>query len=726
MSNTATLWRSKRVRTPTVLQMEAVECGAAALGMILGYHKKIIPLEELRVECGVSRDGSKASNVIKAARKYGMDAKGFRKEPEQLTTLPLPMILFWNFNHFVVLEGIKGKRVFIRDPASGPRAVSYEEFDQSFTGVVLTFVPGPTFQKGGEKRSVFASLRRRLRGSHAALAYAVLAGLFLVLPGLVIPTFQKIFVDSVLIGGMKNWLKPLLLAMVLTAVVRGILIWLQENCLLRTETKLALSNSSKFFQHVFRLPVEFFDQRFGGEIASRVLSNDKIAQLLSGELATTMLSLITIGFYAVLMVQYDVVLTLVGVSMALLNLLALRYTNRKRLDLSQRLQQEIGKFSGLAMSGLQMIETIKASGSESDFFAQWSGHQAKVMTAQQEMGLSSQLLSTIPSLLSAINTTAILALGGLRIIDGQLTMGMLLAFQSLMAAFLLPVTQMVNLGGTLQEAKADMNRLDDVLRHRLDKRFSNPKEAERPSPSGPAKLSGRLELKDITFGYSRLEEPLIQDFNLLLEPGARVALVGGSGSGKSTVAKLITGLYEIWSGEILFDDKPFDTIPRHIFTNSVAMVDQDIFLFEGTVRENLTMWDPTVPDRAIFEAAKDAEIYEDIAERPGGYLSPVAEGGSNFSGGQRQRLEIARAVVGNPRILILDEATSALDPTTESLIDSKLRRRGCTCLIIAHRLSTIRDCDEIIVLDRGAVVQRGTHNQLREVEGPYADLIKAH
>jgi NHLM bacteriocin system ABC transporter peptidase/ATP-binding protein len=726
MNNSKTLWRNTRVRTPTVLQMEAVECGAAALAMVLGYYKKIIPLEELRVECGVSRDGSKASNMVKAARKFGLEAKGFRKEPEELRELHLPMILFWNFNHFVVLEGIKGKRVYLRDPASGPRVVTYDEFDESFTGVVLTFQPGPEFQKSGQKRSVLRSLHRRLRGSGTALFYVVLVGLFLVLPGLVIPTFSKVFVDSILIGGMTRWLKPLLLAMALTLIVRGILTWLQQHYLLRTEAKLALSNSSKFFMHVFRLPVTFFDQRFGGEIASRVLLNDKIARLLSGELATTALSLIMIVFYAVLMFQYDVVLTLVGVFIALFNLLALRYSYRKRVDLNQRLQQEVGKLTGVAMSGLQMIETLKASGSESDFFAQWSGHQAKVMTAQQEMGLSSMLLSTIPALLSSINTIAILALGGLRIMDGHLTIGMFLAFQSLMGSFLLPVTQMVNLGSTLQETRADMNRLDDVLRHRLDRRFSKTPREEKPSPPMSVKLSGRLELEDITFGYSRLAPPLIENFKLVLNPGARVALVGASGSGKSTVAKLVTSLYEPWGGEILFDDQPIDAISRHILNNSVAMVDQEIFLFEGTVRDNLTMWDLTVPESVIIEAAKDACIHEDIASRPGGYMSPVSEGGSNFSGGQRQRLEIARALVGHPRILILDEATSALDPATESLVANGLRRRGCTCLIIAHRLSTIRDCDEIVVLDRGNVVQRGTHEQLRDLEGHYADLIRAH
>ncbi len=736
------LWRNKRAKTPTVLQMEAVECGAASLAMILGYYGRFLPLEELRMECGVSRDGSKASNVLKAARKYGMEARGFRKEPDGLQELSLPMIVFWNFNHFVVLEGIKNGRAYLNDPAMGPRVISEEEFDESFTGVALTFQPGPDFKKGGEKKSVFRSLRKRFVGTRAALAYVVLAGLFLVIPGLVIPTFSKIFVDSILIERMGGWLKPLLLAMGLTALVRGALTWFQEYYLLRFETKLALTSSTKFFRHVFRLPVEFFAQRFGGEVGNRVLLNDKVARLLSGELATNIINLFLIIFYAVLMIQYDVVLTFLGIFIALFNLAALKYVSRKRTDLNMRLQQEAGKMIGTAMSGLQMIETLKATGSESDFFSNWSGCQAKVLNAQQQLAVSTQLLSVVPPFLFSLNTVAILCVGGLRVMEGYLSMGMLVAFQSLMSSFMRPVNQMVNLGGTLQETQADMDRLDDVLRYPVDKRFSNENkkqvslklpapgpnnpgnQATQPKDNMPVKLSGHVELKNIAFGYNLLEPPLIENFNLTLRPGMRVALVGGSGSGKSTIAKLVSGLYEPWEGEITFDNMPFGHVPRNLFCNSVAMVDQDIFMFEGTIRSNLVMWDETTPESVVVQAAKDACIHDDVAMRAGGYTSKVDEGGGNFSGGQRQRLEIARALVNNPTILVLDEATSALDTHTEKIVDDNLRRRGCTCIIVAHRLSTIRDCDEIIVLDRGKVVQRGTHEEMRDAEGPYAELIK--
>jgi NHLM bacteriocin system ABC transporter peptidase/ATP-binding protein len=704
--------------------MEAVECGAAALAMVLAYHGRIVPLEKLRVECGVSRDGSKAGNIVRAARKYGFVAKGYRKEPEQLNELLLPMILFWNFNHFIVLEGIRKNKVYINDPASGPRVVSREELDQSFTGVVLVFEPGPDFQPGGKKRSLFRSLSERLEGSRTALNYVILAGLFLVIPGLVIPIFSKIFVDNILVGRMEYWIKPLLLGMGLTVILRGLLTWLQQYALVRMQTKMALTSSARFFRHVFMLPIEFFTQRYGGEIGFRVQLNDKVADLLSGQMATNLLNIAMVVFYAALMFLFDIQLTLVAVGAAVLNLLALRLVSRRRVDLNQRLLQEQGKLVGTSMSGLQMMETLKATGSESDFYARWSGYQAKLINAQREFGMSTQLLSVVPPFLSTLTNVVILGVGGLRVMDGHLSMGDLVAFQSLTVSFITPVSGLVDLGSRLQEAQGDMNRLDDVLQNPVDRRFQQPQAPEEPGMNTP-KLAGHIEFREVTFGYSRLDPPLISGFSLRLKPGMRVALVGGSGSGKSTIARLLTGLYDPWEGEILFDGKPREAIPPEIWSNSVAMVDQDIFLFEGGIRDNLTLWDTTVPDAEMVQAARDACIHYDIAVRPDGYDSRVGEGGSNFSGGQRQRLEIARALAGNPTVLVLDEATSALDPTTEKRIDDHLRRRGPTCLIVAHRLSTIRDCDEIIVLEKGKVVQRGTHDELRGVDGEYARLIQA-
>ena len=718
----------RRERCPTILQMEAVECGAAALAIVLAYYKKIVPLEELRVECGVSRDGSKASNVIKAARKYGLVAKGFKHELEDLFAIKLPCILFWNFNHFLVLEGFgRGGKVFLSDPAQGPRTITMEELDASFSGVVLTFETGPDFKKGGERPSLIPALRKRLAGSETALLFVFLCGVAMVLPGLVVPTFSRIFIDEYLISSHTALLRPLLLGMAATAVVRMILVWLQTYFLLRLETKLAITMSSQFFNHILRLPVSYFSQRFAGEIGSRVSINDKIANIVSGRLATTALDCILIVFYAILMFLYSVPLTLLVIAIALLNIVAVRLVSRRRIDGCQKLMLDVGKLMGTAMNGLRMIETLKATGSESEFFGRWAGYQAKALRGQQNLGLMSELTSCVPPLVNMLSTMTVLLVGGLKVMHGDLTVGMLVAYQSLVGSFTRPLNSFVTFGATLQELEADMNRLDDVLRFPQDRQYLREEPAEAAGGRPAVKLAGEVELRNVTFGYSPLEAPLIENFNLVIKPGQRVALVGSSGSGKSTVAKLVSGLYEPWEGEILFDGRNREALPRSLVSNSVGLVDQDIFLFGGTIRDNVAMWDSTIPLTNINQACRDAEIHSVIEAREGGYGGAVTEGGSNFSGGQRQRLEIARALAGGPTILILDEATSALDPSTEASIDDSLRRRGCTCIIIAHRLSTIRDADEIVVMQKGKIVQRGTHDDMKDAaDQPYARLISGH
>jgi NHLM bacteriocin system ABC transporter peptidase/ATP-binding protein len=706
--------------------MEAVECGAASLAIVLGYYKSYIPLEELRVACGVSRDGSKASNILKAARRYGMEAKGYRKDPEDLRTMDWPLIIHWNFNHFVVLEGMYKDRVYINDPATGPRTVSFEEFDHAFTGVVLVIKRGPNYVPRGRPTRLLPSIKSRIKGSETAFMFAVLAGLFLVIPGLVIPVFSKVFIDQVLLGDMQDWLLPLLFGMTVTAVLRAALTWLQRYYLLRLEMKLALSTASRFMWHVLRLPIEFFTQRYSGDIVARVAINDRVAQLLSGRLAVAFLNAVMIVFYMILMFLYSAPLTLIVVGAALLNILWMRLIIRKRDDQNQRLLQESGKLQGASMNGLQVIETLKSNSSEADFFAKWAGYQAKLMNAMQQFGVTNQTLSVVPSLLTGLTTVAILAIGGLQIMDGWMTIGTLVAFQSLASSFSQPVNELVKLAGEVQEAGGGLKRLDDVLRHPLDRQW---RKEQMLSPTlkengEKVKLSGHIEIKNLTFGYNPLEPPLIKDFSLTVKPGMRVALVGGSGSGKSTIAKLIAGIYEPWSGEILFDGFRRDELPHEVLGHSLAVVDQEIILLEGTFRDNITFWNSTITEEDMVRAAKDAMIHDFIAER-GGYDQMIAEGGRNLSGGQRQRLEIARALSINPSILILDEATSALDPATEKQVDENLRKRGGTCIIVAHRLSTIRDADEIIVLAGGKIIERGTHETLLEQKGHYAKLIKA-
>lgn len=718
-----TPWKNRRVATPTMLQMEATECGAAALGIVLGHYGLNLPLETLREECGVSRDGSRAVNVLKAARLHGMVAKGFRKDPEKLGELPLPVILFWNFNHFLVLEGIKGDRVYLNDPASGPRVVDRETLDRAFTGVALSVTPGPDFAPGGKSRSPWKALWNRLSGAKAAVLFAILAGLALVIPGLLEPAFQQIFVDRLLVEGRLEWFRPLLTLMAVMALVKGTLTWLQGSVLLRQEIAMAIRDSATFMTHLLKLPYSFFLQRYAGEIGNRVQLNDQVSQLLSRELATTVLQCLMVAFYGVMITLYDPPLATVALGAAGVSALMLVSVNRKRSDLNERLVGEMGKFAGTALGGLNVIETIKSFGGEDDQFTRLAGHLTKVADARMSLALFTARIEPVLPMLTSLAAATVLCMGGLRVMDGVITMGMLLALQTLMNQTLSPVTELVRLWGSFEAARGNINRLDDVLRY--------PRMEDRPvleegalAGQGEVRLSGRLELKDVSFGYSRLAPPLIEDFSLNLVPGSRVALVGGSGSGKSTLARLVCGLFEPWSGEILMDGRPVVEIPREQLVTSFAFVDQDIALYEGSVRDNLTLWDGTVPMEQVVGACRDAAIHRDVAARSGGYEALVEENGRNFSGGQRQRLEIARALVRCPSLLVLDEATSALDPPTEEAIDRALRRRGCTCLIVAHRLSTIRDCDEIIVLHQGKVVERGTHEELIALGGRYADLIE--
>ena len=715
--------QSSHVRTPTLLQMEAVECGAAALGIMLGYHGRIVPLTELRRECGVSRDGSKASNVLKAAKLYGLEAKGFKQPLENLKDFSPPYIVFWNFNHFLVVEGFSENRVYLNDPAAGRRSISLEEFDQAYTGVILLMEPGPEFEKGGKEKNIVSALSSRLQSSRGAIILCLIAGLLLTIPRLAVPAFTQIFIDDILLQGRQEWLRPLLMAMLFAAVIQGFLAQMQLSYLRSLMLKLSVSMSAQFLEHTLRLPIGFYDQRFAGEISSRNELNDEVADVLSGQLATTVIDTLMIVFYAVIMFLYDWVLTSVAIIFAALNFFALQYLSRSRVDANMKLVQESGKVAGVAIGGIQSMETVKASGLEFDLFSKFAGYYAKMLNAQQELALPTQVLSTLPRFLTALATTSILVVGGLRVMNGSLTIGMLLAYQILTTEFLNPVNNLVNFGSTMQDLEADLNRLDDVLQHPIDSESAQG--ADGAIGEDEFQREGYVELRNINFGYSRLEPPLIENLNVSLKPGQRVAFVGGSGSGKSTVAKLVTGLYSPGGGEILFDGIPRSKIPRTVLASSLAMVEQDIFLFAGTVRENLTLWDSTVPEEDLVQACIDAAIHDLILNMPGGYDAQLLEGGMNMSGGQRQRLEIARALVRNPAVLVLDEATSALDAETELIIDRNLRRRGCSCIVVAHRLSTIRDCDEIIVLERGKVVQRGTHEQLRDLGGTYAHLTSS-
>jgi len=723
-----------RVKTPKVLQMELTECGAACLGIILGFYGSFIPLSELRCACGISRDGSKAANIVKAAKSYGLVARGFKKSLATLMAIEPPYIVFWNFNHFLVVEGFAKDKVYLNDPATGSTTVSLEEFNKSYTGVVLTMKPGATFNKVGKPQNIWSGLFSRLRGSYVGIIFCLIAGFFLALPRLVTPTFTQVFIDRILIEDSQDWLRPLILAMITIVLIQALLRYLQLRILRRLFLKLSISLSSHFLWHSLHLPADFYSQRLSGEFSNRTILNDRVADVLTGRLATSFIDFVMMGLYALLMLTYDVFLTSITVTFATLNFAALYWIAGSRVDLSNRLALEQGKLMGFAVSNIQSIETIKSSGLESDVYAKFADFHTKVIKTQQNLYLKTRVLGSLPVLLNALAIAAVLIIGGFRVIAGELSIGMLVAYQLLALGFLRPIEQLVNFGSTIQELEADIGRLDDVLQNPVEPSISDRFQqilshedktvrSHQFSATNSFQLEGYLELRNLTFGYNKLESPLIQDFSLSIKPGQRVAFVGATGSGKSTIAKLIGGLYLPWQGEVLFDNVPRDQISSTKIAASLSIVEQDICLFSGTVRENLTLWDRTIPDKDLVRACEDAAIHETILKLPRGYDTSLSEGGQNLSGGQRQRLEIARALARNPSILILDEATSALEPETELIIDNNLRRGGYTCVIVAHRLSTIRDCDEIIVLDKGQVVQRGTHESLKDEDGLYVHLL---
>jgi ATP-binding cassette subfamily C protein len=721
----------KRVKTPTVLQMEEVECGAAALGIMLGYYGRFVPLAKLRQECGVSRDGSQPASIVKAARQYGLRAKAFKKETAQLAQMRLPAIAFWNFSHLLVVEGFEKDKVYINDPATGPRTVFLQEFDQAYVGVILAMEPGPEFKRGGLPPSVLRSLLERLQSSMGAVTLSVLIGFLLVIPGLALPVFSQVFVDQILVEYRTDWLRPLLLGMLLTTLIQIFLFSQQRRYLRHLQIKLAASMSSQFFWHMLKLPIGFYTQRFPGEIGGRVKLNDEVAQVISGSMAETSINIVMTIIYLLVMLAYNPLLTGITLGLAAINAVVLTAFRRSLKEAFMQMDKDRGKLGGVGIAGIQSMETLKASALESDFFARWAGYFSKLANSYQKVAVSFEVLLVLPALVTLLTTSLVLAVGGWQVMEGKTTIGMLVAFQALLASFQTPITQLMGFGMTLPTVAGNLMRLDDVLANDTDPLLTKVCQEKKIGiatqnssvDTSHIRLQGHIELRNVNFGYAKVNKPLIENFSCTIQPGQRIALVGGSGSGKSTVAKLVSGLYEPWSGEILFDGKPRNEISRSVLVTSIATVEQEVFLFSGTVRDNLTLWDSTVSDSQLRRACIDARIQDVILAIPGGYNGELLEGGANLSGGQRQRLEIARSLIHNPTILILDEATSALDGETEQFIYNNLRQRGCSCIIVAHRLSSIKDCDEIIVLDRGVVVQRGTHDQLMRMGGFYAELV---
>ncbi len=713
--------------TPLLLQMHMTECAAASLGSVLAYFGRWAPLAELRDACEISRDGSTAAGIKRAAERYGLECAGFFGKIHQVKKRPLPLILFWEYNHFLILEGHDEKWFYLNDPATGRRKLSRKRFEEGFTGVALQFKPGPEFQPGGVRPRILERVPSWFRGAGPALAYVAGCGLALTALALVTPASLAIFVDQAL-GQGEPWGWIVAGAMAGAAVLVYALTWLKRRCLRRLAARISIIAWDRCLTRFLRLPIDFFHHRFAGELTARVLSVDKIAKTLSNHFVDLLIELgMSLAFLAV-MLAYEPTLALIVLGLAAINAALTRLIARFRSDASHALQREQGLLLGIGTMMLHHTDTLRMTASDDRFFSRWSGHQARELAARQRFSELSHVNSSLPGMFSILGSVAVLAVGATKVMDGEMTLGMLMGFYVVAAMFLEPVGRFVSFSDDLQALSTDMQRLEDIT-----KASEDPGLARRDDSSGSLatlngrlRLAGHVELRDVSFGYNRGRPPLIKNFNLTIKPGQRVAVVGSSGSGKSTLAHLVSGIYQPWSGEILFDGRPRREIPDAVLSRSLSMVDQNVILFTATVRENITLWNPAIPDDMLVSAARDARVHDDILGRPHGYATRVEEDGDNFSGGQRQRLEIARALVGNPTVLILDEATSALDAATEDLVDDALRRRGISCLIVAHRLSTVRDCDQIIVLEKGEVAQRGSHEELiADKDGVYYRLVQA-
>lgn len=707
-------------KVPVVMQLEALECGAASLAMVMAYYGKWVPLEQVRLDCGVSRDGSKAKNIYMAAENYGFNVEAYRMSPEALQHEGLfPCIIHWNMDHFVVLNGFKGKWVYINDPARGSVKVSFEEFDKSFTGVVIIPVPSENFEPGGKRRSTFSFARKRLKGAGAAAVFVMLTTAITYLFGIANSVTARIFMDRLLTGINSEWLYPFLSVMILLAVIQIVVAWAQAIYSLKINGKMSVIGNTTYMWKVLHLPMEFFSQRLAGDIQSRALMNASIAGTLVNTFAPLLLNSVMMIFYLFIMLRQSPLLTMIGISAMLLNIIVARIISSRRVNITRVQMRDAGKLESATVTGISMIETIKASGAEGGFFRKWAGYQASVNTQTVKLIKNNQYLGMLPEFFASVANYSVLVAGVYLVMKGSFSLGAVMMFQGFLTSFMSPAMMLVTAGQTIQEMRTQMERVEDVMEYPDDSAVLN----HETDSQNLSKLSGNIELRNISFGYSRLEKPLIRDFSLSMKTGDRIALVGKSGCGKSTISKLVSGICQPWSGEILFDGKPREAYPREVMVGSLAVVDQDIILFEDTISNNIKMWDESIKDFEMILAARDAKLHDDISALNGGYNHRLVNGGKNMSGGQRQRMEIARVLAQDPTIIILDEATSALDARTEYEVVNAIHDRGITCIVIAHRLSTVRDCDEIIVLDGGLVAERGTHDELMANGGIYADLV---
>lgn len=707
------------IKTPIVMQLEALECGAASLAMVMAYYNKWVALEQVRIDCGVSRDGSNAKNILAAARNYGFTAKGYAINTKSLKEkITFPCIIHWNKAHFVVLNGFKGNKAYINDPAKGFMKVGMEQFEESYTGICLEIKPGENFVPSGKKKSMTQFAKKRLVGATSLVVFFSLTTIITYVIGIFNPILRQVFVDTLLDGKNPEWLLPFTIVAAIICFLQLLTAFIEAIYKYKIKGKLALVGCTNYMWKVLRLPIEFFSQRMAGDLQHRKSENATVAETLVNVFAPLVFNSLMLILYLVVMLSKSLILTALGVSTILLNGILSYFISSIKVNIARVQARDTALLYGLTSKGIEMIETIKSSGAENNYFYSWNEAQENVSNQKLKMARMSQLFGIIPAFLLILVNYGILVIGVYLTIEGRFTIGSILAFQGLLSAFLAPALMMINSGQTIQEMRTQMERVDDVMEYPLDPNI------DREIDDDYDKLGGNLEINHITFGYNKLSKPVITDFSLKAKQGETIAIVGGSGSGKSTLSKLISGLYQVWDGEILYDNKRIDELDHEVFVASVAVVDQDIVLFNDTIENNIKMWDQTISDEDMIKASKDAMIYDVINAKPHGFKEGLLEGGKNLSGGERQRVEIARALASNPSLIILDEATSALDAKTEYEVVKAIKARGITCLIIAHRLSTIKDADNIIVLNKGNIIEHGTHEELMHKKGYYFDLIR--
>lgn len=712
--------RFGRVKTPTVYQMEVSECGAASLSMIMQYYGKYVPLEELRVETGVSRNGCNARNICLAAEHYGLVVQASARTLDNvLRKNHPPCILHWNYSHFVVFEGVKGKKYYLNDPQMGKRVLTREEMEEGYSGTVLEFTPGGQFARSKSNRSLFDFVLERVRGQRRTLLSLLLIGILMIIPGILNPVYSQLFLDDILIRGQMNWMKWIILAMILTTLFDAYFTYLSSKVSLLLRTKLSVISTDKMIAHMLRLPLEFYEQRYAGDLVSRVYNNMAVSSFLAGQLVQVVISLITSIVYFVLMLMYSPQMSLIGVAFSTFSMFVTLRVSKIIVSKTMKFGMDSGKLQGAVYNGLSSSASLKAVGAEGEYIARLFGYYAEVANNDQKLGRLQTVLDIIPRMISTVNTVALLIIGSRYVVSGLLTPGMLMAFTGFLGSFSSPFGNIVGFIRNMQQVKNDMARVEDIMRYKEENSYTSQKDE---SIEGQ-KLNGQIDMENISFAYGKLDDPFIKNFELHANPGQSIAIVGTSGCGKSTISKMLSGLYHPWTGEVQYDGVNVDEIPSSVISTSIAVVTQQISLFEGSIYDNISTWNQGITQEDIVQAAKDACIHDEITLKKGGYDYILKENGRNLSGGQRQRIEIAKAMAVNPTILILDEATSALDTETEKKILDNIKKRHCTMIVVAQRLSTIRDCDEIIVMDHGRIKERGTHDELMARKGMYYKLI---